>query len=584
MRMRLQLRRLAQLLAAMGAVVGAAILVVVVLALLEQASPHHSVAQARTRPACADDDGDVDPGSYALPPTTAADEADATICSIQPIRAIPPSYLGISTEYWTLPLWAPHAAQLDRVFSLLTVPGDGRFLLRIGGDSSQRTFWVKSTRGAPNWAYLLTPRWFAQTRQLVDRTGARVILDLNTITGTVADAESLVRAAESRLPRRSIIGFEIGNESDLYLRDYWLDTIEHPWADAAVAPAAITAGDYARQFAAYGAEVRKAAPGVPLLGPTIGNSLYSEKWIRTLLADPHPGLGTVSGHWYPYSGCARPGRPSYPSIAKLMDGNVAANMARGMAPVLRLVHRMGLKFRLTELNSVTCGGLRGVSNTFATALWTPDAMFRLLGAGVDGINIHVREDAVNQAFALRNFGLQAQPLLYGMLLFDRTLGPDAQLVRVHLDAHRVRHFDVYAVRVAHDVLHVLAIDKSGNAVRLDLVLPATGAATVQRLLAPSVSARYGFSLDGQWLGRDARWHGRASAETIKPGEYGYQLTVPRYSAALMTVQLTPSRNVIRPRAALPFAVHADPGRRRGARARHRPGDRRRQRVGAAQAI
>ena len=567
----------------MAAVVLSAVLVVVVLALLEQAAPHHSVADATPRPACADEDADVDAASYALPVSTAGDQAEATICSLQPARAIPPSFLGISTEYWTLPLWEPHAAVAARVLSLLRVPGDGRLVLRIGGDSSQRTFWVKSTRGAPRWTYLLTPRWFAQTRQLVDRTGARVILDLNTITGTVSDAEGLVRAAENRLPRGSIIGFEIGNESDLYLRAYWLDTIEHPWADAAVAPAAITASDYARQFAAYSAEVRRAAPGVPLLGPTIGNSLYSEKWIRTLLADAHPGLGTVSGHWYPYSGCARPGRPSYPSIAKLMDGNVAANMARGMAPVLRLVHRMGLKFRLTELNSVTCGGLRGVSNTFATALWTPDALFRLLGAGVDGINIHVREDAVNQAFALRQFGLQAQPLLYGMLLFDRTLGPDAQLVHVHLALHHVRHFDVYAVRVAHDVLHVLAIDKGGTAVRLDLVLPATGEASVQRLLAPSVSARYGLTLDSQWLGRDARWHGRVSYERVKPGEYGYQLTVPRYSAALLTVPLTPRQNLIRPRVTLPFAVHADPGRRRGPSTRRRPSGRRRQRVGAAPA-
>jgi hypothetical protein len=537
--MRLRLRRLAQLLAAMGAVVLSAVLVVVVLALLEQATPHHSVADATPRPACADEDADVDPASYALPATTAGDEAAATICSLQPVRAIPRSYLGISTEYWTLPLWQTHPALLDRVLSLLQVPGDGRLILRVGGDSSQRTFWVSSTRAAPSWAYLLTPRWFAQTRQLVNRTGARLILDLNTITGTVDDAEGLVRAAESRLPRGSIIGFEIGNESDLYLRGYWLDTIDHPWADAAVAPPAITAGDYAKQFMAYGLAVRKIARGVPLLGPTIGNSLYSAKWIKTLLADPHPGLRVVSGHWYPYSGCAVPGRPSYPSIAKLMNGNAAARMARGMAPVIRRVHRMGLQFRLTELNSVTCGGLAGVSNTFATALWTPDAMFRLLGAGVDGINVHVREDAINQAFAVRGFGLLARPLLYGMLLFDRTLGPDAQLVRVHLMAHHVRHLDVYAVRVAHDILHVLAIDKGADAVHLDLVIPATGEATVERLLAPSVSARYGVSLDGQWLGRDARWHGRVSAETIKPGEYGYQLMVPRYSAALMSVQLRP---------------------------------------------
>lgn len=510
---------------------GAALLVVV-LGLFEQATPHHSVAQARTRNTCTGRAFAATGDSVAR----SGEQAQATICPLESIRSIPASFLGISSEYWTLPLWQVQPGPLDRVLSLLQVPGDGPLILRVGGDSSQRTFWVSSSRGAPDWAYLLTPRWFAQTRQLVQRTGARLILDLNAITGTPAEAAGLVRAAESRLPRGSIIGLEIGNESDLYLRSYWLDTIEHPWVDATEAPAAITASDYAKEFPAYALSVRRFARAVPLLGPAIGHTIDSASWIKTLLDRPHPGLRVVSAHYYPYSGCAR--RPAnYPSIAKLLDGNAAARMARAIAPVIRLVHRKGMQFRLTELNSVTCGGLAGVSNTFATALWTPDALFRLLRAGVDGINVHVREDAINQAFAVRGFGLLARPLLYGMLLFDRTLGPEAQLVRVHVSAHHARHLDVYAVRVAHDVLHVLAIQEGASAVHLDLGLPATSQATVQRLLAPSVSARYGVTLDGQWLGRDARWHGRASDETIRPDDHAYGLTLPRYSAALVTVRL-----------------------------------------------
>jgi hypothetical protein len=534
--MRARLRIVARLLAGAGALVVGAVLLVVVLGLFEQATPHHSVAEARTRSTCTDG---VFTGGDSAPAGGA--QALATMCTIKPIRAIPASYLGISTEYWTLPLWQTHPALLDRVLSLLRVPDDGPLVIRVGGDSSQRTFWAPSASGAPDWAFLLTPQWFAQTRQLVDRTGARLILDLNTITGTPAEAAALVRAAESRLPRGSIIGLEIGNESDLYLRSYWLDTIDNPWVDAAVAPPAITATDYAEQFPVYARAVKRVAPTTPLLGPAVGHSLYSANWIRTLLDRPHPGLRVVSGHYYPYSGCARPGSPSYPTISKLLDGNAAARMASGVARVTRLVHRQGLQFRLTELNSVTCGGLAGVSNTFATALWTPDAMFRLLGAGVDGINVHVREDAINQAFALRNFGLLPRPLLYGLLLFDRTLGPDAQLVRVHVSAHDAHHLDVYAVRVAHDVLHVLAIQKGAGTVHLDLALAGAGDATVERLLAPSVTARYGVTLDGQWLGRDARWHGRASDEKIRPGPPGYQLTVPRFSAALVTVRLATRR-------------------------------------------
>ena len=77
-------------------------------------------------------------------------------------------------------------------------------------------------------------------------------------------------------------------------------------------------------------------------------------------------------------------------------------------------HRAGLPFRLTEVNSVTCGGVPGVSDTFATALWAPDTLFELLRAGVDGVNVHVRTDAINAAFAFKRSGLVARPLLYGL--------------------------------------------------------------------------------------------------------------------------------------------------------------------------
>ena len=52
-----------------------------------------------------------------------------------------------------------------------------------------------------------------------------------------------------------------------------------------------------------------------------------------------------------------------------------------------------------------------------------------------GVNIHVRTDAINAAFTLSRHGLDARPLLYGMILFARTLSPDPQLVRVKLRAN-----------------------------------------------------------------------------------------------------------------------------------------------------
>lgn len=93
----------------------------------------------------------------------------------------------------------------------------------------------------------------------------------------------------------------------------------------------------------------------------------------------------ISAHVYPYSACARPGQPTYPTVQALLSENATAGMAKTVAPTLALADRAGYSLRLTEVNSVTCGGVAGVSNAFATALWAPDALFELMRAASEGL-------------------------------------------------------------------------------------------------------------------------------------------------------------------------------------------------------
>jgi hypothetical protein len=262
------------------------------------------------------------------------------------------------------------------------------------------------------------------------------------------------------------------------------------------------------------------------------------------MASAHPRLGIVSGHVYPYSACSRRGA-TQPTIARVLSENASAGIAHRLRPAVVLAHRAGLPFRLTEINSVTCGGLAGVSDTFATALWAPDAMFELLRAGVSGVNVHVRARAINAAFSISRHGLSAHPLYYGLMMFSRTLGPHAHLAPVHVQfAHprRAPHLKVWAVRVGGRGLRVLIVDKSNRSTRVALRIPATGSASVQRLLAPSPGARSGVTLAGQTVGADGRWHGKRVTETISPGAHGYTVSVPQMSAAVVGVQLSaPSR-------------------------------------------
>ena len=464
-----------------------------------------------------------------------AAQAQVTFCWHAGARAVPDSFLGISTEYWSLPLYERRAGPLDRVLSMLRWRGEGPLILRVGGVSADRTFWDPSSRTVPKWVFRLTPGWFRQTRVLVQRLRARLILDLNLVTDRPPAAARLAHAAERQLPRGSIIGFEVGNEPDLYERHYWLARIARGQPGAGVLPLRITAAGYVQDFDEFAHALALVAPGVALVGPALGYPRIDADWISTLLAGAHPGLQVLSGHMYRYSACAGPRSASYPTIARLLSENATAGIAKAVRPAVTLAERGGLPFRLTELNSVSCGGLSGVSNSFATALWAPDALFELLQAGVDGVNVHVRTGTINAAFAPAGRGLIARPLLYGLVLFARTLGPGARLVPVGVRAPRSLHLKVWAVRLAGAGLRVLLIDKSRRSAHVRLELPASGTANVQRLLAPSANSLTGITLNGQRLGSDGRWHGRPATETITSAPNGYELTVPRLSAALVSV-------------------------------------------------
>lgn len=488
-------------------------------------------------------------------------QATLTIGAKLSTAPVPSSFFGISTEYWSLPLFERDTPAFERVLSLLHVAGDGPLILRIGGDSADHSFWSSRGQKMPDWAFALTPAYLARLRALVRRDRVKLIVDLNLLTDTPLIAAAWARAAETSLPRGSIAGFEVGNEPDLYERRYWEDMIARSPLVTRPMPLAVTPDTYVQDFATYARVLGEGAPDIPLVGPAVAHPRVGLPFISTLIQDQRPELGMVTGHLYPYSACVRnPKSSSHPTVARVLSRHATSAFATDTSAAVALAHQAGLKFRLTEFNSVTCGGKAGVSNTFATALWAPDALFTAMRAGVDGANLHVRENTVNAAFTINRGGLQARPLLYGLMLFTRTLGPQAQLVRLHLAAARSLDLSAWAVRVRGRILHVLLIDKGSRTVRVDLRLPASATGTVQRLLAPSPYSRSGVTLNGQQLNYAADWTGRRRTETVARGTRGgYELTLPRRSAALMSVPLA---------TAAPLRHAGSKHHRRGAVAKH----------------
>lgn len=475
----------------------------------------------------------------AVPPLSAG----VTVAADAPSVPVPRSFLGLSTEYWSLPSWAPDMGLLERVLGLLRVPGDGPLVLRIGGDSADHAFWNPGGLPMPPWAFGMGRRWLAQVAALVRRERIRVILDLNLVTDTPALAARWAAAAEAALPSGSIVAFEIGNEPDIYSHSDWAEITtarSRTWVAGPDLPAALTASDYARDFLAYAAALRQVAPHVPLAGPALADPIVHGGWLPAVLRATHGAVGLLTIHRYPYTGCPRRKRShTYATIARLLSPAASIGMARALGGAVRVARRAGLPLRMTELNSVNCGGRPGVSDSFASALWAPDALFALARAGVDGIDLHVRAAAVNAPFALTPAGLAPRPELYGLILFARALGPRARLVAVSSHHPRSLNLSAWAVRVGPRTLHVVLIDKSRRSARVRLRIPGAGPLTVQRLLAPSVRSRTGVTLGGRTLGSDARWHGAAVAQTVGARNGTYTVRLRRESADLLSVSVTP---------------------------------------------
>jgi hypothetical protein len=466
-------------------------------------------------------------------------DAEVTIGPKPRLLAIPHSFLGIATPYWALPPDEHHLSLYNRVLAILHVRGDGRFVMRIGGDSADYAVWDPGSHRLDPWAFPVKPALVARLARIVETLRLRVIIDLNTVTSTPHLAAAWARAAEARLPRGSILGFEVGNEPDLYRWKGWVAKLKGKGFDLARLPKRLTPADYVVQYHQFGHAVRGAVPGVPLLAPALGDPVTGLKWVSTLLAASHPGLRVITVHRYPFSACAHPGDRTWPTIAKLLDKRATIGTGAALKPAVALARRAGLPERLTEINSVTCGGVPGVSNTFATALWAPDALFSVVRAGERAVNLEARVYSINAPFGWRHDGLHARPLLYGLIMFKRMLGPDSRLVALHLrgDRSRLRRLTAWAVRSGRDTLKVLLTNDGRRPVRVAVRLPATGAGTIQRLLARSAAATSGVTLDGQRLDSAARWRGRPTDQRVAASAGSYLVTVPRLSAAMLSVHV-----------------------------------------------
>jgi hypothetical protein len=239
------------------------------------------------------------------------------------------------------------------------------------------------------------------------------------------------------------------------------------------------------------------------------------------------------------------------SVTRLLSPATNVSQRNAASPNLAVAQAQHLPMRIDETNSAFGGGIVGVSNKHASALWALDYSLQMAQLGLSGINFHGGLGVCNEPIWNGKFQLytpvcatdpaneaaqvyHAMPIFYGIWM-ARQKGPgDFLPLTVSTD----RNVNGYAVRGDDGRVRIALVEKddvSTAPVHLDIRLSAggTGIAQVLRLTGSALTAD-DTAVQGGTVDANGRLHpGRPDFTVVRMGNLGIDLAGG--SAALITL-------------------------------------------------
>ena len=465
----------------------------------------------------------------AAPATPAAaalsDAVSVTVDTTHPAGRLAGDAVGLSFEMRELGIGNldPSKGNVAQLFQTL-----GPSNLRIGGNTLDRdTLWVGAGQLPPDpkpvWVEdIVTPNDIHRLGRLLDRTGWKAEVGINVARWDPAHGADQA-SATSKILGRKLVALECGNEPD-------------QWAGKGLRPASFDYPAYHADWLACANVVGK----TKIAGPDTAGT--SSSWAASLAADEHDRMALLTVHQYA-SG------PDL-TISQMLASTQITGQLNGVRTNLAAATANGLPMRVDEANSAYSGGVDGVSNKYASALWAIDYSLSMAQAGVAGVNIHgglgVCNDpiwngkfqrytpfcAANKAYELAQV-YQVMPIYYGLWM-ARQMGP-GRFLPVQLTSER--NTSAYAVRGDDGHTRVALVQKDdtsaapvtvtlnvGGGSRTAKVLHMTGTA-----LAQTPTAVQGATVDIAGKLKP----GRPDSAQVLRGVL--TLTIPAGSAAIITL-------------------------------------------------
>ncbi|KAF8812249.1 hypothetical protein BYT27DRAFT_7220918 [Phlegmacium glaucopus] len=323
----------------------------------------------------------------------AATPIPISVPSSPPTRnVVEQNFLGISFELSFMNLYFGNDTStipptvINYLSALRSRVGNNPLRMRIGGNSMDSSIYV--------------PTQTSPMTQLIDGSSnsddqpvnfGPVLWDvLDQVGSTIGGAAYLIGSAQQILGS-SLDGFLLGNEPDLYTSHQERPNIAN-----------YTTALYMDEFRTASNLLTNTSGGNILSNHDIGGPTICCFWnLDALLDDGYISnftsiLKYISLQHYPQNNCFGSHAfdiPYYIQHANVV--NLAAWEESGIDKVISSTSPNKPKVIMSEFNSASCGGVPGVSDTFAVgSLWTVDYALQMASMGYSAAYIHTREQGV----------------------------------------------------------------------------------------------------------------------------------------------------------------------------------------------
>ena len=419
-------------------------------------------------------------------------------------------FMGLSFESGTLSNGQRYDA-VGNLPQLLKNLGPG--LLRLGGNSADLSSFTGITQPvADGLARLLKAAgWQAiYTENLLNFNAATVTADAKLVGSTLGS---------------SLYAFACGNEPDMYVPDK-------------AEPSSYGTGNYLSGVTACNQAIKAGYSSAQFAGPDIA---WQPAWLTAYAGAMGATAKALTAHYYPL-GCANDGTSASQQASALLSASMEQKEVSRFQGYEAVAQKYTRPLRVSETNSACNGGAKGVSNSYASALWVIDYMLTAAEQGIAGMNFHGGLNTLCDGYTVlcstaTNSGRYTpQPIYYGML-FARLFGTGAFLPVTVSTPSSDQHVVAFADKPpAGAAVHVMVENLGSQSTTATLQLAGYTGTSVQvdSLSGGSPLATSGIEIQGSSVAADGTFTPHA-ASTVTCTAGTCPLALAPYSAAVVTL-------------------------------------------------